>query len=52
MHRKVGATQADNTLERDNADGTGARGTSPFRWVFVIVPLAVIVVGTANLMGL
>ena len=52
VHRKVGATQADNTLERDNAGGTGARGTSPFRWVFVIVPLAFIVVGTANLMGL
>lgn len=52
MHKELGATQGDNSLEQGSAGGPGARGTSPFRLVFVIVPLVVILVGTANLMGL
>ncbi len=51
MHEEAGAARTDNALEQGNVDENGSRGTSPFRWVFVIVPLAVIVVGIAILLG-
>ena len=49
--QKDNGARADNALERGGAGGLGAPGTSPFRWVLVIVPLAVIVVGIAILLG-
>jgi cytochrome c len=52
VHKEIRATQAKSTLRSDNPDGASFHGISPFRWAFVIVPLAVVVVGAANLMGL